>query len=141
VVAMLDLLEQNALALLARSPVALAGGEQLLGRDVIDGLERIAVRKADLDGLGGKADSEPARHRIAVVAIAAATRRRRDRIAHGIHDQLGPALAPEVRRRLGTVGDAHHFRDFLHARRDAPVRLADTEDRMARSAECDIALD
>src|SRR5690606_16690770 len=107
---------------------------------MIDGLEGIAMREADLDGLGGEADRQPAGHRIAVIAIAATPRRCRDRITHRIDDQFRPALTPEVRRRLRAVDNAYHLRDFLDAWRDASVRLADAENGVTRSAEGDIAL-
>src|SRR5262249_28759112 len=48
-----------------------------------------------------------------------------------------PALAPEVRRRLGAVDRGQHRGELLDARGDAPVHLADPEDRVAGTARLD----
>src|SRR4029079_14482238 len=103
-------------------------------RNVADRRDVVAKRASDANRLGSKMDGDAARLARAVDAEMGETRDRREAVVHRIRRDLRPALAPQVARHLAAVHCAQHRGHRPRARRDAPVDLADAEDRVASAA-------
>src|SRR5216683_8380856 len=111
-----------------RGGVALGGAREALGIGAPDPLERIAKRLADAHRFAGEPDLEAADLVVAQAIARGQPGRRGHAVAHAVLDELRPALAPQVGRRLRAVDAAEPLDQLFDARRDAPMRLADAED-------------
>src|SRR3989442_4444162 len=120
---------QHALDRGERLGIALGGTRELLWLDAADLLELVAERLADAHAFAGELDLAAADRRVVRARRRGEPGGGGDAVAHAVLAELGPALAPEIGRRLRAVDAAEPFDQLLDARRDAPVRLADAEDR------------
>src|SRR3954471_21293034 len=117
-----------------RALVALGGARHGFGLDAADLFELVAERLADAYRFAGKADLE-APDRIVAQAVARGEPGGGGHgVTHRVLHQLRPTLAPKVGRRFRAVDSAEPLEQLLDPRRDAPVRLADAEDRMLVAA-------
>ena len=85
-------------------------------------------------GFLGNLNLDKARARVFRVGLRALSGHRADGVAYRVRGQLGPALAPDVGGGARTVYAAQHLGDFLDARGDSAVQLADAEDIVATVA-------
>src|ERR1044072_1143827 len=110
-----------------RSRIAFRCSEQARWLDAGDRTELIAQRVADADPLAGKANDDRADLVVCIALVAAHAGRRADAVAHAVHTELGPALAPQIRRHVRAIDRAQHVRDFPDPRRDAAMRFANVD--------------
>ena len=66
---------------------------------------------------------------VRVAFVSAHAGRGADAVAHAVHAQLGPALAPQVRRDVRAVDRRQHVAQLLRARRHTAMNLADIDRR------------
>src|SRR5581483_2760446 len=117
-----------------RRLVALAGARDRLGRQMQDVLELIAVRLPNPDRLAADTRREAA-DRLALEHLAAGQAGAgREPVLHGIGDELGPALAPQIVGDQRAVGKTDQAADFPGARGDAAMHLAGAEHGVRRAA-------
>src|SRR5690349_19209166 len=106
-----------------------------------DLLELVAVRLPDPDRLAADPRREAA-DRIAREHLGAGeTGAGREPVLHGVGDELGPALAPEIAGDQRAVGKADQPADLPGALGDAAMHLAGAKYRVRRAALAGAAMD
>src|SRR5438105_1762319 len=129
--------------LVERGAVALRGARQFLGILAGDVLELVAERLADPDPLAAEPDDQPADPLVLADVVAREAARRRDAVMHAVDAEFRPALAPQIVGHLAGVDGADHRTQFLDARGEAAMHLADPVDlmpgRVLRAGAADLA--
>src|SRR5581483_5845361 len=83
---------------------ALGGGDEVLGGDAEDRLDRVAERQADADAFGGGGDRDAAGLGLLPDFPDEQAGDAGDRVGHRVLDQLRPELSPDVRDRVDVGG-------------------------------------
>src|SRR3954464_5075240 len=118
----------------ARALVALRGARHGFGLDASYPLELVAERLTDAYCFAGKADLEAPDGIVSQAVACGKPGGGGHGVTHRVLHQLRPTLAPKVGSRFRAVDSLEPLEQLLDPRRDAPVRLADAEDRMLVAA-------
>src|SRR5687768_7563564 len=133
--------EQDVHDLGERVAIALSGARQRFRFHTEHAFQLIAVRLADANRFRAKPDREPTRPLGRIARIAVEPARGGKAVAHGIDDELRPALAPEIGGDFRAVCRAQEVGDFLRALADAAVHFTDAENDVLVAADRHRALD